>query len=79
MVPRPEPIATTLISTFCWSCRTPCPENLAGQALGQVWQTAQRGHVADHQKIAALTWSEPDVVNAPLVNVVKRFGVRVPW
>jgi hypothetical protein len=42
-----------------------------------VWQTA-RGHVADHRKIAALTWSEPDVVNAPLVNVVKRFGVRVP-
>ena len=51
--------------------------NLAGQALGQAWQTA-RGHLADHQKIAALTWSEPDVVKAPLVSVVKRFGVRVP-
>jgi hypothetical protein len=51
--------------------------DLTGQALGQVWQTA-RGHVADHQKIAALTWFEPDVVNTPLVNVVKRFGVRVP-
>jgi hypothetical protein len=51
--------------------------NLAGQALGHVWQTA-RGHVADHQKIAALTWSEPDVVKAPLVSVVKRLGVRVP-
>jgi hypothetical protein len=51
--------------------------NLAGQALGQAWQTA-RGHLADHQKIAALTWFEPDVVKAPLVNVVKRFGVRVP-
>jgi hypothetical protein len=42
-----------------------------------VWQTA-RGHVADHPKIAALTWSDPDVINAPLVNVAKRFGVRVP-
>lgn len=51
----------------------------AGQAMGQVWQTAQtRGHLVDHQKIAAATWSEPDVVNAPLVNEVKRFGVRVP-
>jgi predicted metal-binding transcription factor (methanogenesis marker protein 9) len=50
--------------------------DLAGQALGQVWQTAP-GHVVDHQKIAALMWSEPDVVNAPLVNVIKRFGVRV--
>ena len=55
------------------------PENLAGQAMGQVWQTAQtRGHVVDHQKIAAATWTEPDVVKAPLVNEVKRFGVRVP-
>ena len=55
------------------------PENLAGQAMGQVWQTAQtRGHVVDHQKIAAATWTEPDVVNAPLVNEVKRFGVWVP-
>jgi hypothetical protein len=54
-------------------------ENLAGQAMGQVWQTAQtRGHFVDHQKIAAATWSEPDVVNTPLVNEVKRFGVRVP-
>ena len=51
--------------------------NLAGQALGQAWQTA-RGQLADHQKIAALTWSEPDVVKAPLVSVVKWFGVRVP-
>jgi hypothetical protein len=25
-----------------------------------------------------LTWSEPDVVKAPLVSVVKRLGVRVP-
>ena len=24
------------------------------------------------------TWSEPDVVNAPLVNDVKRRGVRMP-
>jgi hypothetical protein len=24
------------------------------------------------------TWSEPDVVNAPLVNYIKRRGVRVP-
>jgi hypothetical protein len=32
--------------------------------------------VADHRKIAALKWSEPYVVNALLVNVVKRFGVR---
>ena len=55
------------------------PENLAGQAMGQVWQTAQpRGHVFDHQKIAAATWSGPDVVNTPLVNEVKRFGVQVP-
>src|ERR1039458_10365341 len=55
------------------------PENLAGQAMGQVWQTAQtRGHVVDHQKIAAATWSEPEVVNAPIVNEVKRFGVWVP-
>jgi hypothetical protein len=49
--------------------------NLAGLALKQVWQTA-RGHVVDHRKIAALTWSEPDVVNALIANVVKRFGVR---
>ena len=55
------------------------PENLAGQATGQVWQTAQTcGHVVDHQKIAAATWTEPDVVNATLVNEAKRFGVRVP-
>ena len=46
---------------------------------GQAWLTAQtRGHVVDHQKIAAATWSEPDVVNATLVNEVKRFGVRAP-
>ena len=25
-----------------------------------------------------LTWSEPDVVNAPLVNDIKRRGVRMP-
>jgi hypothetical protein len=24
------------------------------------------------------TWSEPDVVNAPLVNDIKRRGVRMP-
>jgi hypothetical protein len=51
--------------------------NLAGQAFAEVWQTA-RGHLADPQKIAALTRSERDVVKAPLVNVVKRFEVRVP-
>jgi hypothetical protein len=39
---------------------------------------ADARRVVDHQKIAAATWSEPDVVNAPLVNEVKRFGVRVP-
>jgi hypothetical protein len=36
------------------------------------------GHVVDHHKIAATTWSESEVVNAPVVNDVKRFEVRVP-
>ena len=26
-----------------------------------------------------VTWSEPDVVDAPLVNDVKRLGVRLSW
>jgi hypothetical protein len=32
----------------------------------------------DRRRTPCPTWSEPDVVNAPLVNDIKRRGVRVP-
>ena len=31
----------------------------------------------DRRRTPCPTWSEPDVVNAPLVNDIKRRGVRV--
>ncbi len=48
------------------------PESLTGQATGRCGRRRRR---AATQKIAAATRSEPDVVNSPLVNEVKRFGV----
>ena len=32
----------------------------------------------DRRRTPCPTWSEPDVVNAPLVNDIKRRGVRMP-
>jgi hypothetical protein len=58
---------------------------LAGHRVRESGRTGVKSGVADRARTSrrssegrCLDGSEPDVVKAPLVNVVKRFGVQVP-